>query len=48
VENQAQMTFLQQHQCDILQGYYFSKPLPAPNFELWLQAFENRRPADGD
>lgn len=41
VENQAQMTFLQQHQCDILQGYYFSKPLPAPNFELWLQAFES-------
>jgi len=39
VEKVAQMTFLQDHQCDILQGYYFSKPLAAPNFELWLQTF---------
>ncbi len=27
VENEAQMTFLQAHHCDEIQGYYFSKPL---------------------
>jgi diguanylate cyclase (GGDEF)-like protein len=27
VENEAQMTFLRTHQCDEIQGYYFSKPL---------------------
>ncbi len=27
VEDEAQMTFLQVHQCDEIQGYFFSKPL---------------------
>ena len=27
VEDEAQMTFLRAHQCDEVQGYYFSKPL---------------------
>jgi len=27
VENEGQMTFLRAHQCDEIQGYYFSKPL---------------------
>jgi diguanylate cyclase (GGDEF)-like protein/PAS domain S-box-containing protein len=27
VENEAQMSFLRGHQCDEIQGYYFSKPL---------------------
>jgi diguanylate cyclase (GGDEF)-like protein/PAS domain S-box-containing protein len=27
VENEAQMSFLREHQCDEIQGYYFSKPL---------------------
>jgi diguanylate cyclase (GGDEF)-like protein/PAS domain S-box-containing protein len=29
VEDEAQMSFLRAHQCDEIQGYYFSKPLPA-------------------
>jgi diguanylate cyclase (GGDEF)-like protein/PAS domain S-box-containing protein len=29
VENEAQMAFLRARQCDEIQGYYFSKPLPA-------------------
>ncbi len=29
VENEAQMSFLRAHQCDEIQGYYFSKPLTA-------------------
>jgi EAL domain-containing protein (putative c-di-GMP-specific phosphodiesterase class I) len=28
VENEAQMSFLREHQCDEIQGYYFCKPLP--------------------
>ena len=27
VENEAQVSFLRAHQCDEIQGYYFSKPL---------------------
>ncbi|MDP1864636.1 MAG: EAL domain-containing protein [Thiobacillus sp.] len=29
VETRAHLEFLQQHQCDELQGYYFSRPVPA-------------------
>ncbi|MBU1394954.1 MAG: EAL domain-containing protein [Gammaproteobacteria bacterium] len=29
VETQAHLEFLQQHHCDELQGYYFSRPVPA-------------------
>jgi diguanylate cyclase (GGDEF)-like protein len=29
VENEAQMSFLRAHQCDQIQGHYFSKPLTA-------------------
>ena len=28
VEDEIQMSFLRAHQCDEIQGYYFSKPLP--------------------
>jgi EAL domain-containing protein (putative c-di-GMP-specific phosphodiesterase class I) len=31
VETEAQMTFLRAHQCDEIQGYYFSKPLTVDN-----------------
>ena len=29
VENEAQLNFLRQHQCDFVQGFYFAKPMPA-------------------
>jgi EAL domain-containing protein (putative c-di-GMP-specific phosphodiesterase class I) len=32
VETQAEMAFLQAHQCDEAQGYYFSRPVPAHQF----------------
>jgi diguanylate cyclase (GGDEF)-like protein/PAS domain S-box-containing protein len=32
VETQAQLLFLQRNQCDQIQGYYFSRPLPADAF----------------
>jgi diguanylate cyclase (GGDEF)-like protein/PAS domain S-box-containing protein len=31
VEDEAQMSFLRAHQCDEIQGYYFSKPLSGDN-----------------
>ncbi|MNL77308.1 Phytochrome-like protein cph2 [compost metagenome] len=38
VENQAQVEFLRQSGCDEIQGYFFSRPLSAPDFEaLMLQ-----------
>ncbi|MDR3392834.1 MAG: EAL domain-containing protein [Sulfuriferula sp.] len=37
VETQANYEFLKQHHCDEIQGYYFSRPVPAPTMELQLQ-----------
>lgn len=33
VETQEQLDFLKRHNCDITQGYFFSKPLPAEEIE---------------
>ncbi|GAA3660089.1 EAL domain-containing protein [Acetobacter lovaniensis] len=45
VEHEAQETKLQQLGCDILQGYFYSRPLPANDMSLWLDAFPTRRAA---
>lgn len=36
VESSDQMDFLSENQCDILQGYYFSKPLSEQEFEAFF------------
>ncbi|MCK5613069.1 EAL domain-containing protein [Candidatus Pacearchaeota archaeon] len=33
VETQAQLDFLKAHQCDIMQGFYFEKPMPVDDVE---------------
>lgn len=33
VENSNQLNFLKNNRCDVIQGYYFSKPLPLEEFE---------------
>ena len=33
VETDAQLAFLKRERCDEVQGYYFGKPMPAPEFE---------------
>ncbi|MEH6823482.1 MAG: EAL domain-containing protein [Motiliproteus sp.] len=38
VETSQQVTFLQALGCDLLQGYYFSKPLPIAEFDVWIDA----------
>ncbi|MEW5944153.1 MAG: EAL domain-containing protein [Pseudomonadota bacterium] len=37
VETAEQLAFLQKHACDEIQGYYFSKPVPADDFAKLLQ-----------
>jgi diguanylate cyclase (GGDEF)-like protein/PAS domain S-box-containing protein len=37
VETTEQLKFLRRHQCDRVQGYLFSRPLPAPDFALLLE-----------
>lgn len=37
VETEAQLTYLRQHNCDFIQGFYFSNPLPAIEFEQFLR-----------
>jgi len=40
VEGAEQVGFLRRHRCDELQGYHFSKPLPAAQFEAWALAHQ--------
>jgi diguanylate cyclase (GGDEF)-like protein/PAS domain S-box-containing protein len=46
VETEAQLAYLQRHDCDQIQGYYLSKPVPAPQIEGVLEWLK-RRPAQG-
>ncbi len=36
VETEAELSFVCQHQCDGMQGYLFSRPIPAPEFHQLL------------
>jgi diguanylate cyclase (GGDEF)-like protein/PAS domain S-box-containing protein len=38
VENSAQLNFLQSKNCDYVQGYFFSKPIPEEAFSRWIAA----------
>jgi diguanylate cyclase (GGDEF)-like protein len=38
VETKGQLTFLREQGCKEVQGYYFSKPLPADQFEAFVRA----------
>ena len=37
VETQEQQTFLLDHACDAMQGYYFSRPVPHEEFASFLR-----------
>lgn len=37
VEIREQLDFLRQHGCDEIQGYFFSRPLPAKEAGRWLE-----------
>jgi len=40
VETEGQLAFLREQGCDEVQGYYFSKPLPAQQFESLLRTWQ--------
>src|SRR5258706_14206407 len=42
VETEAQATFLREHACDEMQGYYFSKPVPPEQFAELLRLHTSR------
>jgi EAL domain-containing protein (putative c-di-GMP-specific phosphodiesterase class I) len=46
VENPQQLAFLETAGCDEYQGYHFSRPLPANEFERLMRECE-RHPAAG-
>jgi diguanylate cyclase len=37
VETAAQLAWLRRERCDLVQGYHFSRPVPAPDFEQMLR-----------
>ena len=39
VETKEQLDFLSRHGCNVAQGYYFSKPVPAEQFEALFEQF---------
>ena len=45
VETEAQYLFLKEHQCDLMQGHYFMKPLPAEEIAevMMKQVEEDKR-----
>jgi diguanylate cyclase (GGDEF)-like protein/PAS domain S-box-containing protein len=43
VENPAQYSYLREQQCDLVQGYLFSKPLDNPRFQAFVEAFDSNR-----
>ena len=46
VETAAQLEYLRGHGCDQIQGYYFSRPLPAPELEKMLLETDLRSSLD--
>ena len=43
VEHEAQASLLRKNLCDEFQGYYFAKPMPAAELELFIQQYPKNR-----
>ena len=41
VEEQDQLEFLREHDCDVVQGYYYTRPLPADEYYKWSVKYES-------
>lgn len=44
VETEEQLAFLRAENCDFVQGYYISKPLPATEFAAWFRQTYSQNP----
>jgi diguanylate cyclase (GGDEF)-like protein len=44
VETKTQAQFLRRHRCDVLQGYYYSPPVPADEIDKFLQHYLSESP----
>jgi len=42
VEDQETLDLLSGLGCDLAQGYFFSKPLPGPDLERWIEQRSGR------
>lgn len=45
VEDQADWDFVQSRNCDISQGYFIAKPMPAADLPAWIQSWQKAFPA---
>ncbi len=45
IENAKQLAFLKEKGCDVVQGYYYSAPLPAGEFHDWCIEYEKKNRA---
>jgi EAL domain-containing protein (putative c-di-GMP-specific phosphodiesterase class I) len=43
VEDDKQLEFLRRHDCDTIQGFYFSKPLNRADFSSYLSSKAHRK-----
>ena len=43
VETQEQLDFIEAQGCEIIQGYFFSKPLPVEDTNAWLEQLRAQR-----
>jgi EAL domain-containing protein (putative c-di-GMP-specific phosphodiesterase class I) len=49
VETQEQLDFLRENKCDQVQGFLFSRPMPAVEIELWIiRNLRNQQPRQHD
>jgi EAL domain-containing protein (putative c-di-GMP-specific phosphodiesterase class I) len=42
VETQEQLDILREKGCDIAQGFFFSRPLPAQEMVSWLKTYRSQ------
>lgn len=45
VETAEQLDFLRWHECEEVQGYLFSRPLPAEEFAIFIKSRERALPS---
>jgi len=48
VENEESWSALADMGCEVAQGYFLSKPVPADEFDRWLANWDEKAPAEGD